>query len=65
MIGLAVIVGVVISGVTVESYRILCGFLTGFFISSYSMVINDYFDLDVDRINAPNRPLVKGEVYRN
>ena len=31
-------------------------------IMSASMVINDIYDIDVDRINSPHRPLVNGEV---
>lgn len=36
------------------------GFMCGFFISSSALILNDYFDLEVDRINAPNRPLPAG-----
>ena len=36
------------------------GFLLGFFLSSSAMVFNDYFDLEVDRINAPQRPFPAG-----
>lgn len=65
MVGFAVIVGV---AVTSNSYHevftplSLMGFLTGFFISSFSMVSNDIYDLDVDRINQPSRPLASGFV---
>ena len=38
------------------------GFLTGFFISSFSMVTNDYYDVEVDKINMPSRPLPSGAV---
>jgi geranylgeranylglycerol-phosphate geranylgeranyltransferase len=38
------------------------GFLTGFFISGSAMISNDYFDLDVDRINHPERPLPSGRI---
>jgi geranylgeranylglycerol-phosphate geranylgeranyltransferase len=38
------------------------GFLTAFFISGAAMISNDYFDLDVDRINFPERPLPSGRV---
>ena len=31
-------------------------------ITSASMVINDIFDINVDRINSPHRPLVNGQV---
>jgi len=42
----------------------LLGFLTGFFISGSAMISNDYFDLGVDRINRPERPLPSGREYR-
>ena len=31
-------------------------------ITSASMVINDIFDIEIDRINSPHRPLITGEV---
>ncbi len=36
------------------------GFLCAFFISGSAIVLNDYFDLEVDRVNAPERPLPAG-----
>ncbi len=36
------------------------GFLCGFFLSGAALVFNDYFDLEVDRLNAPQRPLPAG-----
>ena len=63
MVGFAVIVGA--SVVSVENFfniNMIFGFLTGFLISSFSMIVNDYYDIDVDRINSPNRPLVKGDI---
>lgn len=38
------------------------GFLSVFFISATSLILNDYFDLETDRINAPERPLPSGLV---
>lgn len=38
------------------------GFLCGFFISGSAIVLNDYFDLEVDKVNAPHRPLPSGIV---
>jgi geranylgeranylglycerol-phosphate geranylgeranyltransferase len=38
------------------------GFLCGFFISGSAIVLNDYFDLEVDRVNTPDRPLPAGLV---
>ena len=63
MVGFAVIVGMVVSGFSKMScLSVALGFLTGFFISSYSMIMNDRYDIEVDRVNNPNRPLVKGSV---
>ncbi len=38
------------------------GFATGFFISGSAMITNEYFDLEVDRVNHPDRPLPSGRV---
>ena len=38
------------------------GFLSVFCISAAALILNDYFDLESDRINAPERPLPAGLV---
>jgi len=38
------------------------GFFCGFFLSATALILNDYFDLEVDRINAPDRSLPSGIV---
>jgi len=38
------------------------GFLVGFLVSGSAMISNDYFDLEVDRVNHPGRPLPSGRV---
>jgi geranylgeranylglycerol-phosphate geranylgeranyltransferase len=38
------------------------GFLCVFFISAAALIINDYFDLESDKINAPDRSLPAGLV---
>ena len=40
----------------------LLGFMCGFLISGSALVSNDYFDLEVDKVNAPDRPLPSGVV---
>ncbi|MFP3228105.1 MAG: UbiA family prenyltransferase [Caldisphaera sp.] len=64
MIGFSVIVGSFIaSGRQIPYIHILIfGFLTGFFISSSSMILNDIIDINIDRVNNPNRPLPSGRV---
>ncbi|OPY30051.1 MAG: Digeranylgeranylglyceryl phosphate synthase [Methanocella sp. PtaU1.Bin125] len=40
----------------------VAGFLSVFFISGALMITNDYFDIEVDRVNHPERPLPSGRV---
>jgi len=64
MVGFAVIVGISVSAPNqLLSVPALLGFLTGFLISSYSMIVNDWYDLEVDRINSPDRPLASGRIH--
>ena len=64
MVGFAVIVGISVSAPNqLLSVPALLGFLTGFLISSYSMIVNDCYDLEVDRINSPDRPLASGRIH--
>jgi geranylgeranylglycerol-phosphate geranylgeranyltransferase len=63
MIGFAVIVGAFVSKPTSVSYpQLALGFLTGFFICAYSMAVNDVYDVEVDRVNRPDRPIPSGRV---
>ena len=66
MIGFAVIVGYFVSKpASVDaSRRSPLGFVTGFAICAFSMVINDYYDIEVDRVNQPDRPLPSGAVSK-
>jgi len=58
MIGFAVIVGAFVSRPpSVGALALGLGFVTGFSICAYSMVLNDYYDIEVDRVNQPARPL--------
>ena len=36
-----------------------------FFFSSAAMVINDYFDCKIDKINRPNRPIASGKISKD
>ncbi len=59
--GICVVVGQVIAqGKFPPIATIALGFALGFFLSSSAMVFNDIFDLEVDRVNAPQRPLPSG-----
>jgi geranylgeranylglycerol-phosphate geranylgeranyltransferase len=59
--GICVIAGEIIAQGSFPSiHSLLYGFLCGFFISSPALILNDYFDIEVDKINAPHRPLPAG-----
>jgi geranylgeranylglycerol-phosphate geranylgeranyltransferase len=63
MIGFAVIVGAFVSKAPSLNFQnLFLGFATGFSIFAYSMVINDIYDIEVDRVNQPNRPLPSGRM---
>ena len=59
--GICVVVGefVAISGIPSLNDLIL-GFMAGFFISTSALILNDYFDIEADKINRPTRPLPSG-----
>lgn len=65
MIGFAVIVGAIVASgdprVLVEKWQtLLLGYMTGVLLAAASMVLNDVIDVEVDRYNAPHRPLPSG-----
>ena len=62
MIGFAVIVGEVIASSVVPANAAFFGFLTGFMLLGSSMVLNDYFDREIDLVNEPTRPMPSGLV---
>ncbi|HLQ06926.1 MAG TPA: geranylgeranylglycerol-phosphate geranylgeranyltransferase [Nitrososphaerales archaeon] len=63
MIGFAVIVGAFVSKpASIVIPQLSLGFLTGFFICAYSMVVNDIYDVEVDKVNRPERPIPSGRV---
>lgn len=65
MIGFAVIVGYFVSKpAAVTPLAVVMGFVTGFAICAFSMVVNDYYDIEVDRVNQPTRPLPSGDVSK-
>jgi len=66
MMGFAVLVGAVIarSGAPAnfEVRNLAWAFVTGFALTAGSMVVNDYYDREIDAINEPNRPIPSGMV---
>jgi geranylgeranylglycerol-phosphate geranylgeranyltransferase len=63
MIGFAVIVGEFVSKPShVFVLPTVFGFLTGFFVCAYSMIVNDIYDVAVDVVNQPERPIPSGKL---
>jgi geranylgeranylglycerol-phosphate geranylgeranyltransferase len=63
--GICVLIGEVLAMGAFPPLRVLgLGFVCGFFLSGSALITNDYFDLEVDRINAPQRPLPSGLLSR-
>ncbi len=59
--GMCVVIGELLAlGTLPDLPLIVLGFACGFFLSASALITNDYFDLEVDRINAPQRPLPSG-----
>ncbi|MFH1175558.1 MAG: UbiA family prenyltransferase [bacterium] len=49
-------------GFSNSSARIFLGFFVIFFSYSFCSIANDIYDLEIDRINSPNRPLPSGRI---
>ena len=63
MVGIGIIVGEVIAYSGIPPLRhIILGFLVGFLASAGIMALNDYYDVEIDKINAPRRPIPCGAI---
>lgn len=63
MIGFAVVIGYFVSKpASVSPLQLALGFLTGFLVCAYSMAVNDAYDVEVDRVNRPERPIPSGRL---
>lgn len=59
--GISVVVGEIVAmGSFPSVYQMILGFAVGFFISTSALILNDYFDIEIDKINVPTRPLPSG-----
>lgn len=64
----AVLVGVLLAAAgsigSLQWINVFFGGVTAFTLCSAAMVINDYYDYDIDRINEPHRPIPSGDVSK-
>jgi geranylgeranylglycerol-phosphate geranylgeranyltransferase len=64
MMGIAVIIGEMIVDPSILVWHAILGFYTAFSLTAAAMVLNDYFDMAIDSINEPGRPLPQGLVSK-
>jgi len=65
VMGATVVLGELLAISRVPSIQeLFFGFLTAFFLTSAAFVLNDYVDIEIDRINAPHKPLPKGVISK-
>jgi geranylgeranylglycerol-phosphate geranylgeranyltransferase len=63
MLGFAVIVGEFVSKPPgIPLLQTALGFATAFFLCGYSMIVNDIYDVEVDKVNRPERPIPSGRI---
>lgn len=63
--GVCVVLGQLLAlGKFPTAAEMLLGFLSVFFISAAALITNDIFDIETDKINAPERPLPAGSVTK-
>ncbi len=64
MMGAAVLVGVAMAGgfAVASPTHLALAFIVGFTLTGAAMVINDYYDRDIDAVNEPGRPIPSGGV---
>ncbi len=61
---LSVLVGALVSGEIEYWGAVAFACISAFFISGGGNCLNDFFDVEIDKINKPFRPLPKGEISR-
>lgn len=63
--GSCVVLGEILASGKIPSTPILLlGFFSIFFLSATALILNDYFDFEIDKINSPERPLPSGMVTK-
>ncbi len=63
--GVCVVLGEVLALGTLPTFgQVALGFLSFFCIAATALILNDYFDVETDRVNAPSRPLPAGLVAK-
>ncbi|MFQ6051215.1 MAG: geranylgeranylglycerol-phosphate geranylgeranyltransferase [Candidatus Hydrothermarchaeota archaeon] len=59
--GTLVVIGIIITG-KLDTVTMTIAFSVAFLITGAGNTINDYFDIEIDKINNPERPIPSGEI---
>jgi geranylgeranylglycerol-phosphate geranylgeranyltransferase len=69
LVGVFIAYNIVSANISLDSYAITFPFLSSlkvflvvFLVTGAGNAINDYFDIDIDRINKPERPIPSGKI---
>ncbi|MBI2076485.1 MAG: UbiA family prenyltransferase [Candidatus Aenigmarchaeota archaeon] len=66
MASFAVYVGSLIAGLPIyPSAPVIYALIAAFLVCAAGMVMNDYFDVEIDRVNKPKRPIPAGKISKN
>lgn len=60
-----VVGGLICSSKNDLTLKIILAGLVGFFVAASGNIINDYYDIEIDRTNRPSRPLSSGVLSKN
>ena len=60
--GISVVIGATVASQVIFWWKMLFAVISAGLIAGAGNTINDYFDLEIDRINKPQRPLPRGEI---
>ena len=58
------VAGIICNSNSFDFAKIIFAAIAGAFVGSAGNVINDYFDIEIDLINKPNRPLPAGKITK-
>ncbi len=62
--GLSIFIGAFIAGSIQPIVKVLLAVVSGMFITAAANTINDYYDVAIDTVNKPYRPIPSGRVQR-
>ncbi len=61
---LSIMIGAAVTGTLEPLQKVLLAAFSGALVGSAGNAINDYYDVDIDRVNKPHRPIPSGRVSR-